>query len=74
MAKKKTTKKKSSKKKKKLTLAQKKKYIKIASEGKGLDFMHAVKMLGGIRMPGAGMGPGTHAIPHGHRRLSPNRY
>ena len=55
MAKKKTT-----KKKKKLTLTEKKKYIKIASSGKGLDFMHAVKMLGGITMPGAGMGPGTH--------------
>ena len=64
MAKKKT-KKVSKKKKKKLTTAQKKKYIKIASSGKGLDFMHAVKMLGGITMPGAGMGPGTHAMPHG---------
>ena len=64
MAKKKT--KKQTRKKKKLTLVQKKKYAKIAAYGKGQDFLHAVKMLGGITMPGAGMGPGTHAMPmHG---------
>ena len=65
MAKKKKTKKQTKKRKrKKLTLAEKKKYIRMAGYGKGKEYLLGVKMLGGIPGLGMGMGPGTHAM-HG---------
>ena len=57
MAKKKTKKKAG---KKKLTMAQKRKYIKMASEGSGMEYLMGVRMLGGISSKNMGMGPGTH--------------
>jgi hypothetical protein len=48
------------KKKRKLSLAEKKKYIKMASHGVGKEFLLGVKMLGGVATPGAGAGVGHH--------------
>ena len=60
MAKKKTKRKKSTKKKKKMSRLELEKYIKMASSGKGKEFLLGIKMLGGIPTASMGMGPGTH--------------
>ncbi len=55
--------KKKAKKKRKLTLAEKAKYSHLAGYGSGMDYLKAMKMLGGINTKNMGMGPGTHGHP-----------